>query len=122
MTTTATEQISAVSVINMLGEIVDGHEHYVDCTTAYYLHGEPECIVGHVLAAYGYNEDWFAARDGSFAMQVNRLANEFRLPLSEQAVRVLWAAQTAQDHGEPWGDAYRKALAEMDAMREEECP
>ena len=122
MTTTATEQISAVSVINMLGEIVDGHEDYVDRTTAYYVNGDPQCIVGHVLAAYGYNEDWFAARAGSFTMQVPRLVNEFRLPFSKQAVRLLEAAQAEQDSGESWGRAYQAAVAEMNAMRESESP
>lgn len=122
MTTTATEQISAVSVINMLGEIVDGHEDYVDGTTCYYLDGQPQCIVGHVLAAYGYNEDWFLSRPGSFTMPIYRLVGEYGLPFSAQAVTILGAAQCEQDSGESWGRAYQAAVAEMDAMRESECP
>jgi len=122
MTTTATEPISAVSVVNMLGEIVDGHEEFVDPVCAYYVEGHPQCIVGHVLAAYGYDEDWFTERAGSFTMQIPRLVNEFRLPFSAQAVRLLEAAQAEQDSGECWGRAYRAALVEMDAMRESETP
>ena len=122
MTTTATEQISAVSVINMLGEIVDGHEDYVDHTTAYFVDEQPECIIGHVMAAYGYDEDWFRVRDGSFTMPFRRLVAEFGLPFSRKAEAILTAAQEAQDAGESWGRAYQEALAEMDEFRESETP
>lgn len=122
MTTTATEPISAVSVVNMLGEIVDGHEEFVDPMCAYYVEGHPQCIVGHVLAAYGYDEDWFLSRPGSFTMPIYRLVGEYGLPFSAQAVTILGAAQCVQDSGECWGRAYRAALVEMDAMRESESP
>ena len=121
MTTTATEQISAVSVINMLGEIVDGHEEFIDPECVYYLDGHPQCIVGHVLAAYGYDEDWFLDRD-ALSSPFYSLMNMYGLPFSAQAVNILDVAQKAQDSGESWGRAYRAALVEMDAMRESETP
>lgn len=122
MTTTATEQISAVSVINMLGEIVDGHEDLVDAECVYYLDGHPQCIVGHVLAAYGYDEDWFLDRPASFTTPFYTLVRDYGLPFSTQAVSILDVAQKVQDSGESWGRAYRAALVEMDAMRESESP
>lgn len=133
MTTTATEQISAVSVINMLGEIVDGHEDFVYDTEAgcVYFDGEgaPSCLVGHVLAAYGYTAQLFT--DNQVLMDGMMFGNSARfewvtkrieLPFTPAAVRVLDYAQTQQDLRRTWGEAYSMALAYFERLRESESP
>lgn len=133
MTTTATEQISAVSVINMLGEIVDGHEDFVYDTEVgcVYFDGEgaPSCLVGHVLAAYGYTAQLFT--DNQVLMDGMMFGNSARfewvtkrveLPFTPAAVRVLDYAQTLQDMRRTWGEAYTMALAYFQDMHESETP
>ena len=133
MTTTATEQISAVSVINMLGEIVDGHEDYVydiEFGCVYFdSDGAPSCLVGHVLAAYGYTAQLFTDNqvlmDGMMfgnSARFEWVARRVQLPFTRSAVRVLDYAQTLQDERHSWGEAYAHALAYFEGMRESETP
>lgn len=131
MTTTATEQISAVSVINMLGEIVDGHEDFVYDTEVgcVYFDGEgaPSCLVGHVLAAYGYTAQLFT--DNQVLMDGMMFGNSARfewvtkrveLPFTPAAVRVLDYAQSLQDLRRTWGEAYAMTHAMFEGMLESE--
>lgn len=131
MTTTATEQISAVSVINMLGEIVDGHEDYVydgEWGCVYFEEsGAPSCLVGHVLAAYGYTAQLFT--DNQVLMDGMMFGNSARfewvtqrveLPFTPAAVRVLDYAQSLQDLRRTWGEAYAMTHAMFEGMLESE--
>ena len=131
MTTTATEQISAVSVLNMLSEIVEGHEDYVydaerGCV---YFDGEgaPSCIVGHVLAAYGYTSSLVEGVPGTCGLSANAsritwVAERLGLPFSRHAVTVLDEAQYAQDQRYTWGEAYSRAARWYETMCESETP
>ena len=132
MTTTATEQISAASVINMLGEIVEGHEEYVYDDTeigcVYFdSDGAPSCLVGHVLAAYGYTAqlftDWYTS-DGTYGngARFDWVMNHLDLPFTDAAVSLLTHAQVVQDGRNAWGVAHARALALYEDMRESETP
>lgn len=131
MTTTATEQISAVSVINMLGEIVEGHEDYVydnEFGCVYFdSDGAPSCLVGHVLAAYGYTAqlfmDWYTS-DGTYGNQArfDWVRNHLDLPFTDAAANLLTYAQVVQDERIAWGVAHARALALYEDMRESETP
>ena len=131
MTTTATEQISAVSVLNMLSEIVEGHEDYVYDTEAGCVYfdgkGAPSCLVGHVLAAYGYTDilftDWIT-HDGTEgnAARFESVTQRIELPFTDSAVRILDYAQHLQDQRISWGDAYSMTLAYFQDMHESETP
>ena len=133
MTTTATEQISAVSVINMLGEIVDGHEDYVyddEWGCVYFEEsGAPSCLVGHVLAAYGYTAQLFTDNqvlmDGAMfgnSARFDWVTQRVELPFTPAAVRVLNYAQSLQDIRRTWGEAYTITRAYFEDMRESESP
>ena len=133
MTTTATEQISAVSVLNMLSEIVDGHEDYVydaaywgDCVY-FDDSGAPSCLVGHVLAAYGYTSSLVEGVPGTQGLSANAsritwVAQRFDLPFSPGAVTVLDEAQYAQDQRYSWGEAYARAARWYETMCESGTP
>ena len=133
MTTPVTEQIGAVSVINMLGEIVEGHEEYVydnESGCVYFdSDGAPSCLVGHVLAAYGYTAQLFTDNpvlmDGAMCGNSARfewVTRGIALPFTRAAIGILDYAQTLQDEGLTWGGAYASALALYENMRESEMP
>lgn len=124
MTTTATDQISAVSVVNMLGEIVDGHEDYVNrtenCMYVYFdYEGHPSCIVGHVFAAYGYDYEHFGRTPSG---RVSHVIDDYGLPFTLAARYVLDVAQSCNDNGYTWGHAYARATQCLEGMRDSESP
>jgi hypothetical protein len=77
----------------------------------------PSCLVGHVLAGVGVtldDLDGFIDRDGyrvslNTDQAVNDLVEHGFIQVDPKTEQLLATAQTAQDHGAPWGDALKRA-------------
>lgn len=69
----------------------------------------PSCIVGHVLADLGVTFDELDSYDLNSDTDVASLVVEEFLAISPATMKVLAAAQVAQDTGRTWGDALKEA-------------
>lgn len=77
--------------------------------------GAPSCIVGHVLANWGFTKD--DGLSGSVGPTMDEL--EFQYPnweITREARAVLAAAQGAQDCGATWGEALAAAHSVCTAL------
>jgi len=88
----------------------DYEDGQLDATSCEYRHpytGDPLCIAGVALNEAGL---LYALQEGDIVTHQSRLVGK----VSREALDVLWAAQTAQDDGEPWGIAldYARSKAE----------
>lgn len=76
----------------------------------YHHDGQPQCIVGHVLAEL-LPEEWLnlatvRVNSGAWYLKCRDSA------VTESAARVLSMAQDVQDDGLTWGEAFRRAKKE----------
>lgn len=85
---------------------VDKDDTPEDCQ--YLHHGEPGCLVGHLLVRLGEDEDWLASREGECALDVVMHSN---LEIEDQTrvATFLNQAQSYQDDRIPWGRAVQMA-------------
>lgn len=79
-----------------------GVDEHGDSQCKYFEHGQPSCIVGHVLDYMGID----SVREGlgaSFALR------ELGIEVDAATQHLLDEVQTQQDGGMPWGEALRRA-------------
>lgn len=76
---------------------------YVDIDT-----NTPSCIVGHVMVAAGLGAAELDYEDDVFGL-AQQLRFKGTADLSGNAISVLMAAQSRQDHGDNWGEALEEA-------------
>jgi hypothetical protein len=120
---------SAFDAIEALRSVVAGREDFVytppesefgTCVNFTQESGEdeiyrycPSCVVGHVLALWGLPESLWAHFSRGTVDTVTEslkfIGEDSPFQISEQAVWVLDAAQSAQDHKVPWGEALARA-------------
>ncbi|WP_037355444.1 hypothetical protein [Amycolatopsis orientalis] len=81
---------------------------------AYERNGKPSCLVGTALSYTGVTVEQLREMDAAGYASFARLYMDDRLPveLTDDAVDVFQAAQTAQDIGDIWGTALEKAREE----------
>ncbi|MFC5112650.1 hypothetical protein ACFPN7_01690 [Amycolatopsis halotolerans] len=89
---------------------------------AYQRGGCPSCLVGTALAYAGVTVDELRAMDAAGFAGIGALYMGDRLPIemTDDAVDVFQAAQTAQDIGHTWGTALKRAreeAAELEGKR-----
>lgn len=115
--------ITRADATRILGQIVQEYgEDYVyqshgDGTGVpcrYIWNGEPDCIIGKLLARLGADEPFLDKCDtiGS----IRELAEQGKVNVEDDVLLyALRALQSAQDNGEAWGIAYQRYLAELGA-------
>lgn len=130
------EMIDARRALELLCDVVDGNEDFVyheDPRVGmcrYVLDGQPSCLVGHVLVRAGWTVEQVAdldpVRDGYIytgGVSAGELFGTFPEYFTVDAVRVLAAAQSAQDMQSSWGEALeyaRSRFEKIQAQKDEE--
>ena len=120
--------IYAIDAIRGLREIVaaTGPATTRECKYAEYVGSDPygqepvapHCIVGVFLNKRGVDLEALAALEGDSVMgAANDALVAEKVTLDEQAVDVLWAAQSLQDDGYNWGQALEAAEAVFQAQK-----
>ncbi|AGT11837.1 hypothetical protein SEA_THREERNGTARJAY_130 [Mycobacterium phage ThreeRngTarjay] len=84
---------------------------------AYFISGQPECIIGHVLADIGVGADGtrLVNKNGVPTSSVSHLAdtfdwNEFGVQTpTRRQIGWVQVVQSRQDYGDTWGEAVKRA-------------
>jgi hypothetical protein len=85
---------------------VSEYGDHEDCQ--YLHHGEPGCLIGHLLVRLGEDEDWLASREGENALDVVKYSH-LEFEDRTHVATFLAQAQGYQDDCIPWGQAVRMA-------------
>lgn len=75
----------------------------------YVADGTPSCLVGHVLHRLGVSLEALSVLDMNGGLAAWRAVPGVLDGVSGSTVDRLWAAQTAQDNGDTWGEALEYA-------------
>lgn len=75
----------------------------------YVADGAPSCLVGHVLHRLGVPLDALSVFDESGGKDAQLVVRRVLDGTSGATAHRLWAAQSAQDNGETWGEALEAA-------------
>ena len=78
--------------------------------------GQPSCIAGHVLVRAGFDPATIEAKVDQYGNGAQVFADVFKGQVTENAVRILRAAQIVQDGGQTWGDALEAAESTAAAL------
>lgn len=118
--TTPDPTLDGPTALRLLREVVAERPDYIyahpsrACVHVY--KGQPSCIAGHVLVRAGFDPATIEAKVDQYGNGAQVFADVFKGQVTENAVRILRAAQIVQDGGQTWGDALEAAESTAAAL------
>ncbi len=97
----------------------DPYDHTQNGVCVYQVEGKPSCIVGHVVARLNpeFFQEIIKAGEGLNSTGSSGLFQAGLARDEEDTEFFVRRLQRYQDGGDTWGEAYRRALADLSARR-----